>query len=252
MSVSKPKRLTLSSVNDRILSIKGCVTLCVELQGLLCEHEFVVVDDLIYPLILGFDFISTNSIKLEFAPKPIMQNPCVCSVENERADSQTDEEEEFYLTSLDPESYCLPEVPADDVELHDLMEEYKDIFRIRPGRTQLTEYDIRLSDDTPIRIPPRRAPVHYSKDIQELMQQLLDYDIIELSRSPFVFPAVFVPKKSGGLRMTIDYRALNKKTLSPATVLPHMDQVKEKLAGHSVFSVLDLNSSFFQIPLNAA
>ncbi|MEL7308979.1 MAG: reverse transcriptase family protein, partial [Pseudomonadota bacterium] len=82
------------------------------------------------------------------------------------------------------------------------------------------------------------------------MQQLLDYDIIELSRSPYVFPAVFVPKKSGGLRMTVDYRSLNKVTISPATVLPHMDQVKEKLAGHSVFSVLDLNSGFFQIPLN--
>lgn len=243
----KPKNLTLRSVDDRTLSVKGCVTLCIEIQGLICEHEFVVVDNLIYPIILGLDLISSNSLKLEFS-RCNNKKPCVCSVQNDRDECGVDEE--YCMPPFESEAYCLPEVPPEDAELCELMQEYKDIFRLRPGRTQLTEYDIRLSDDTPIRIPPRRAPVHYTEDIQNLLQQLLDYDVIELSRSPYVFPAVFVPKKGGGLRMTVDYRALNKKTISPATVMPHMDQVKEKLGGHSVFSVLDLNSGFFQIPLN--
>lgn len=68
--------------------------------------------------------------------------------------------------------------------------------------------------------------------------------MIEHSRSPYVFSEVFVPKKSGELRMTIDYRVLNKKTIASATVLPHLDQMKENLAGNSVFSVLDLNRDF--------
>ena len=161
---------------------------------------------------------------------------------------ESDLEEEFYLTNYEPDAVCLPEV--DDPQLRELVEEYKDIFKLRPGRTDSYEYTIRLADDTPIRIPPRRSPVHLSSEIDKLLQQLLDYGIIEPSRSPYVFPAVFVPKKSDGLRMTVDYRALNKKTISPATILPHLDQVKEKLAGNSLFSVLDLNSGFFQIPLN--
>lgn len=86
----KPK---LRSVNDRALSVKGCVTLCIELQALLCEHEFVVVDD------DSLDFVSTNSMKLEFALGALRKsNVCTCSVQYERDDSETDEE--FYLTSV--------------------------------------------------------------------------------------------------------------------------------------------------------
>lgn len=241
------KNLTLRTVNEQMLSVNESISLCVEVQGVSYNQEFIIFDNLIYPVILGFDFISKNSIKLEFSPPTVQNDKCACSVELERSD-QIDNEDEFCLTSFEPEKYCLPEV--NDPELHRLIEEYKDIFRVRPGRTNLCKYDIRLVDDVPIRIPPRRSPVHLSDQIQNILQQLLDYGVIEPSRSPYVFPAVFVPKKSGGLRMTVDYRALNKKTISPATVLPHLDQVKEKLAGHSVFSVLDLNSGFFQIPLN--
>lgn len=77
------------------------------------------------------------------------------------------------------------------MNLHQLREEHKHIFRIRPDRTQLTECD------TLIRIRPRGALVHYSNVIQKLLQQLLDYmyNITELSRRPNVFSAVFLPKK---------------------------------------------------------
>lgn len=129
------------SVNYRILSVKGCVTLRVELQDLLCEHEFIVVDDLIYPIILGLDFIISNSLKLEFAPKCITHDLCACSVKSER-DNETDNEE-FFLRSVDPESYCLPHVPANDMELRELMEEYKDIFRITPGVLNLLNMTFR-------------------------------------------------------------------------------------------------------------
>lgn len=81
------------------MSVKGCVTICVELQGLLSGLEFVVVYDLIYPIILDLDFISTKSIKLESTPGRIMQKHCVCIVESVKNDDQTDVE--FFLTSVD-------------------------------------------------------------------------------------------------------------------------------------------------------
>ena len=248
LSRVKKKNLTLRTVNGQKLSVSECIDLCVEIEDASYCHEFIISDELIYPVILGLDFISKNSIKLEFSSHNVSSKPCLCSVDIPRNDEIDAEDDLPYLPSFDPEEYCLPK--TDDPQMHRLVEEYKEIFRVRPGRTDLYEYHIRLLDDVPVRIPPRRSPVHLKDEIQTILQQLLDNGVIEHSRSPYVFPVVFVPKKSGGLRMTIDYRALNKKTVASATVLPHLDQVKEKMAGNSIFSVLDLNSGFFQIPLD--
>ena len=63
-------------------------------------------------------------------------------------------------------------------------------------------------------------------------------------------PAVFVPKKSGELRICIDYRELNKKTTKDAYPLPLPDDVQDQLLGSTVFSTLDLHSGYWQLPVN--
>ena len=62
-------------------------------------------------------------------------------------------------------------------------------------------------------------------------------------------PAVFVPKKSGELRICIDYRQLNKQTVRDAYPLPLPDEVHDRLAGSSVFTTFDLQSSCWQLPV---
>ena len=64
---------------------------------------------------------------------------------------------------------------------------------------------------SPVRVPPRRIPAHCHAQVQKMIEKMLEEGIIEESSSPWMTPAVFVPKKSGELRMCIDYRELNKK-----------------------------------------
>ena len=72
-----------------------------------------------------------------------------------------------------------------------------------------------------MRIPPRRVPAHYRDEVDKQIQVMLEQGIIiEESSSPWMAPAVFVPKKSGELRLCIDYRKLNKKTTKDAYPLP--------------------------------
>ena len=57
-------------------------------------------------------------------------------------------------------------------------------------------------------------------------------------------------KKLGDLRMCIDYRELNKKKVKDAYPLPLADDLKDKLAGSTIFSTVDLWSRYWQMPVH--
>jgi len=58
--------------------------------------------------------------------------------------------------------------------------------------------------------------------------------------------AIFVPKKSGELRISIDYRELNKQSIRDSYPLPLPDKMQDRLAGSKVFSMLDLHGGYWQ------
>ena len=61
----------------------------------------------------------------------------------------------------------------------------------------------------PSEVPPRCIPAHYGTEVCQQIQTMLDEGVIRHSKSPWMAPAVFVPKKSGQLRLCIDYQELN-------------------------------------------
>ncbi|KAJ9509206.1 hypothetical protein QJQ45_001464 [Haematococcus lacustris] len=94
------------------------------------------------------------------------------------------------------------------------------------------------------------APGIVKPEQEELKKQIKDYlakGMIEPSSSPYAAPILFVQKKSGELRMCIDYRQLNKLTLRDQYPLPRIDDLFDRLSGCSVFSSLDLQAGYHQI-----
>ena len=69
---------------------------------------------------------------------------------------------------------------------------------------------------------------------------MLEQGIIERSSSPWMAPAVFVRKKTGEIRLCVDYRELNKRTTKDAYPLPLPDEVQDRLSVATIFSTLDL------------
>lgn len=97
---------------------------------------------------------------------------------------------------------------------------------------------------------------------------LLDARIIyPISDSAWISPVQVVPKKGGitivpnekneliptrtvtGWRVCIDYRKLNTATRKDHFPLPFIDQMLERLAGHSHYCFLDGYSGYNQIPV---
>ena len=60
---------------------------------------------------------------------------------------------------------------------------------------------------------------------------------------------VIVRKKSGALRFCLDMRILNSRTIPDSYSLPWIDSTLDVLSGAKLFSVLDLKSGYWQVPL---
>ncbi|XDV45359.1 hypothetical protein PO909_013473 [Leuciscus waleckii] len=75
----------------------------------------------------------------------------------------------------------------------------------------------------------------------------MDSKVIRESSSPYASPIVLVQKKTGELRMCVDYRQLNAKTRKDAYPLPRIEESLDALSGAQWFSTLDLASGYNQV-----
>ena len=70
------------------------------------------------------------------------------------------------------------------------------------------------------------------------------------SKSPWASTVVLVRKKNGTLRMYVDYRQLNKKSVKDAYALPRIEEVYDVRKGSQYFSNIDMKSGYHQVELH--
>ena len=67
--------------------------------------------------------------------------------------------------------------------------------------------------------------------------------------TPWCKAMVVVPKDSGAVRICVDLKPHNENVLREIHPMPKVDTTLAQLSGATVFSKLDANSGFWQIPL---
>jgi hypothetical protein len=73
--------------------------------------------------------------------------------------------------------------------------------------------------------------------------------IIEESTSRWNAPIVLTKKRTGGFRLCIDFRELNDRTIKKVCQPPTIEECVNTLSGATVFSQIDLERGYHQVPM---
>lgn len=127
----------------------------------------------------------------------------------------------------------------------------KDKFDI--GSVSDHEATIKLMEHKYVSRKPYRCSIDDQKEIDSQISKLLSSNLIEESTSPFAAPVTLVYKKGENKknRLCIDFTALNKLVVPESHPFPLIDDLIVKTRDCKWFSVFDINSAFWSIPLRS-
>ena len=153
-----------------------------------------------------------------------------------------------------PPGLCLDGLESGDaIRVATLVRQYDSVFSKGPldvGRCDLIPHEIRVTDAAPVNSAYHRVPPHMVDEVNTLLQGFLDQGLIRRSSSNYASAIVLVKKKSGALRLCVDYRQLNAKCLKDAFPLPRIDESLVAMDGACLFSSLDLAHGYFQVTMH--
>lgn len=108
------------------------------------------------------------------------------------------------------------------------------------------QMEIGTKDDIPVQRAYASIPKPLYREVKEYIQELLVKGWIVKSQSPYSAPVICVRKKDGSLRLCVDYRLLNNKTVPDRHPLPRIQDLTDSLGGYAWFSILDQGKAYHQ------
>ncbi|KAJ8010194.1 hypothetical protein DPEC_G00072460 [Dallia pectoralis] len=114
------------------------------------------------------------------------------------------------------------------------------------GCVKELQLNIRVTDQTPVVRMYTSVPKPLYQEMKDYLHDLIAQGWIEKSHSPYSSPIVCVRKKDGSLRVCIDYRDLNRKTVPDRQPIPRVQDILDGLGGNRWFSLLDQGKAYHQ------
>lgn len=234
----QPSTMQLFAVNGTPIKVYGQTTLKLNL-GLRREFiwNFVIAD--VSSKIIGADFIRHFDLLIDLKRNRLIDNVTklvtVCS--RERIDP-----------SLSIKTFAATSPYAD------LLTEFDCITRLpQPGVvTKSTVVHHIETSGPPVYARPRRLPADKLEAARTEFEYLMKSGICRPSKSNWASPLHMVKKADNTWRPCGDYRALNAVTIPDRYPLPYMQEIVNILRDKHIFSKVDLQKAFHQVPVNPA
>lgn len=117
------------------------------------------------------------------------------------------------------------------------------------GAAKVSPHQVELKEDLKDYIQYRRYSPLKVGVFKDEIEKLLEADVIEKINASYASPAHLVKKKDGTWRFVTDYTKLNNITVRENYPIPHVDLVSDYFKDCKFYTVLDLASGFWQIPI---
>lgn len=159
------------------------------------------------------------------------------------------------VLSLEEEP-TIPSVPecAGSEKLRNLLEQARQVQTLPTrGQALVDPIEIPTTGDSPRRVPQRSYSPAMQVKIRAWAQRLTEEGVLEAAPEAQHFsPLVLVTKPGRKDRMCIDYRVINETIKTHGYPLPRVDDLHRHLPRFTHFSVIDLQSGFYNVPLSPA
>lgn len=232
-----PTSYKLSAANGSTIATYGFHHMDLDL-GLRRSYPWrFVVADVTKPII-GIDFLCFFGLVVDCRNRRLLDSVTSLSVSAKLAS-------EHQLSSV--------KVLAGDCKYNDILADFIDITR--PAGTQRviphnTIHHIRTTPGPPVSCAPRRLAPDKLQIAKEEFRSMLANGTARPSNSPWSSPLHLAPKKDNGWRPCGDYRMLNARTIPDRYPIRHLHDFSHNLTGCRVFSTLDLEKAYNQIPVS--
>jgi hypothetical protein len=240
-----------SGINGTKLELLGIFEIEILIHGNMFNLRFYIVpgNTMVMNAILGRDFVNKSNINLCFQNGFVKLN----AMDNINRMNGTESLQQILCVDYEHEFESVKEIININPKIEftykiELLELYNDEYVLGKRCLQDStdpnlEMKIILKHEQPISYRARR--MSYSD-----LDDLLKGGIIRPSRSPYSSPIVLVRKKTGDLRLCVDYRELNKITVKDNFPAPLIDDQIDKLKNKKYFSLLDLKNEFHHVKMN--
>ncbi len=246
----KKKFRTMSGV-DHIL---GCTLIEITIGKITRKVLVYILDSKFnqYDLVLGLDLIPVFKLSLDenlclsqgnqaLFPRPVLNVNWHNILNIEKFDDK--------VSHLDPKKQ---RVIKDLIQSNSLAfaQHASDV-----GNVKHYECKIELLSNKFVAKKPYRCTHEDQVEIERQVNELLKYNIITESRSPYAFPVTMQYKKVGlgpikeKTRMCIDFRELNKIIVPESHPFPLIDEIITQSRGCTWYSALDINMAYWSIPI---
>lgn len=230
--------MQLFAVNGSPIKVFGETNLKINL-GLRREFiwRFLIAD--VTSSIIGADFLRNFDLLIDMKRNQLIDNVTQLKIDCSR---------EQMNPALSIKTFYLSSTYAD------LLAQFSSITKLAPpgSITQSSVFHFIETSGPPVFSRPRRLPPDKLEAAKTEFEYLMKAGICRPSKSNWASPLHMVKKPDNTWRPCGDYRALNAVTTPDRYPLPYLHDFTNVLRGKRIFSKVDLQKAFHQVPVNPA
>ena len=134
----------------------------------------------------------------------------------------------------------------------DIIYDHQEVFSLYDGDLgycDALKHSIPTTTDKPVYLPHRQIPVQLQSEVCKCLDNWLKQGIIRPSKSPYASQVVIVRKKTGEIRLCIDFRKLNAISIHDSFPLPRVEEALQAVQAAIWFSSFDLAQGYLQMAM---